>query len=125
MNLITQPSSTSSYRVSTDRPFPPRLLNHLANERTYLSYLRTSATVSALGLLIVKFGLVYGHSNYLLAGGLSITLGVLCVIYGTVRYKRINSKLSASYYIVGSNALEYGVWTLIVLCALGIVLALI
>ncbi|MDX6374681.1 MAG: putative rane protein [Nocardioidaceae bacterium] len=63
--------------------------DHLANERTQLAWLRTSANVIVVGLAVARFadgGEVTAAS--LVAGGLLILTGAVGVVYGTLRYRR-------------------------------------
>jgi uncharacterized membrane protein YidH (DUF202 family) len=63
--------------------------DHLANERTQLAWLRTSANVIVVGLAVARFadgGEVSAAS--LVAGGLLILVGAVGVVYGTVRFRR-------------------------------------
>src|SRR3954452_10942139 len=63
--------------------------DHLANERTQLAWLRTSANVIVVGLAVARFadgGEVSASS--LFAGGLLILVGAVGVVYGTLRYRR-------------------------------------
>ena len=63
--------------------------DHLANERTQLAWLRTSANVIVVGLAVARFadgGEVSTVS--LVAGGLLILTGAVGVVYGTARYRR-------------------------------------
>jgi len=63
--------------------------DHLANERTQLAWLRTSANVIVVGLAVARFadgGEVTTAS--LVAGGLLILTGAVGVGYGTLRYRR-------------------------------------
>jgi uncharacterized membrane protein YidH (DUF202 family) len=63
--------------------------DHLANERTQLAWLRTSANVVVVGLAVARFadgGEVTAAS--LAAGGLLILTGALGTAYGTVRFRR-------------------------------------
>jgi inner membrane protein YidH len=63
--------------------------DHLANERTQLAWLRTSANVIVVGLAVARFadgGEVSAAS--LVAGGLLILVGAVGVVYGTARYRR-------------------------------------
>ena len=62
--------------------------DHLANERTQLAWLRTSANVIVVGLAVARFadgGEVSAAS--LVAGGLLILVGAVGVGYGTLRYR--------------------------------------
>jgi uncharacterized membrane protein YidH (DUF202 family) len=63
--------------------------DHLANERTQLAWLRTSANVIVVGLAVARFadnGDMSAAS--LVAGGLLIVTGAIGVVYGTGRYRR-------------------------------------
>jgi uncharacterized membrane protein YidH (DUF202 family) len=68
--------------------------DHLANERTQLAWLRTSANVVVVGLAVAKFGddgEVTAAS--LVAGGILILTGAVGVVYGTARYRRVTAAL--------------------------------
>lgn len=63
--------------------------DHLANERTYLAWLRTGFGTAVLG---VGIGKLIGEGEdwrALTAGVLLIVLGVLMIVYGTTRYFRV------------------------------------
>jgi inner membrane protein YidH len=83
-------------------PGPNELRDHLANERTFLAWIRTSITIVALGFVVAKFGLLlreiggaHIHPQTAHAGAI---VGVLLVLSGIVaaalatfrflRYKR-------------------------------------
>src|SRR3954452_16154367 len=68
--------------------------DHLANERTQLAWLRTSANVIVVGLAVARFadgGEVSVAS--LVAGGLLILVGAVGVAYGTFRYRRVSEAI--------------------------------
>src|SRR3954454_22328656 len=68
--------------------------DHLANERTQLAWLRTSANVIVVGLAVARFadsGEVTAVS--LVAGGVLILTGAVGVGYGTLRYRRVAAAL--------------------------------
>jgi len=68
--------------------------DHLANERTQLAWLRTSANVIVVGLAVARFadgGEVTAAS--LVAGGVLILTGAVGVAYGTLRYRRVAAAL--------------------------------
>ncbi|HCB04655.1 MAG TPA: DUF202 domain-containing protein [Nocardioides sp.] len=72
-----------------------RVRDHLANERTQLAWLRTSANVVVVGLAVARFadgGKVTAAS--LVAGGLLIVVGAVGVAYGTVRYRRVTRAIN-------------------------------
>ena len=60
----------------------------LANERTFLAWLRTAATVMVLGLAIAKFADAPG-SREIAAGAILIVTGALGVFEGTRRQRRV------------------------------------
>jgi putative membrane protein len=60
----------------------------LANERTFLAWLRTAATVMVLGLAIAKFADVPGDRE-IAAGAILIVTGALGVFEGARRQRRV------------------------------------
>lgn len=68
--------------------------DHLANERTQLAWLRTSANVVVVGLAVARFGdggEVTAPS--LVSGLILIATGAVGVGYGTARYRRTAAAL--------------------------------
>ena len=69
--------------------------DHLANERTQLAWLRTSANVIVVGLAVARFadgGEV--STSSLFAGGLLILVGAVGVVYGTMRFRRSSAAIT-------------------------------
>jgi putative membrane protein len=104
---------------------PSRGRDHLANERTYLAWLRAAATVMILGLAIAEFG---GGSIFTVsAGAVLIAVGAIGLIYGTARYRRVNDEIEHGHYITGSRgrgpALASAVLIIAVLVALVLLIA--
>ena len=57
----------------------------LANERTFLAYIRTSIMFAVSGITIIKF---YADELYLLIGGVVLlAVGIACTGIGLVRYR--------------------------------------
>jgi putative membrane protein len=69
-----------------------RARDHLANERTYLSWLRTSLGVLALAAAVARFG-VGGGGKDAVAVALLGVLGVLVLVVGTRRYYQVQGDL--------------------------------
>jgi len=68
--------------------------DHLANERTFLAWLRTGAGVMALGVGIARF--VEDDGRYaLLAGLILVAVGGAGLAYGTVRYRQVSAQIEA------------------------------
>lgn len=80
---------------------PSRARDHLANERTYLAWLRTAGGVMVLALAVAKFGNTNAYT--LGAGGVLIFVGAVGLVYGTSRYRRVNRELEQGRYITGSR----------------------
>lgn len=87
--------------------------DHLANERTFLAWVRTSIALIGLGFVIVKFGLflrqmalVMGNKNPLpMTKGYSAEIGVLLVAFGAlftllsfIRYVHIQKQLNENAF---------------------------
>jgi putative membrane protein len=86
--------------------------DHLANERTFLAWVRTSIALMGFGFVIVKFALfvqqvslVMGEADTTFRTGYSSVIGVLMVGFGAVmgvlaflRYRSIEKKLNAGLF---------------------------
>jgi putative membrane protein len=74
-----------------------RARDHLANERTYLAWLRTGISVAALGVAVAKF--TPHRGIHAVASGLILLFaGVLVAAYGTYRYRSVGQQLDAGLY---------------------------
>lgn len=70
--------------------------DHLANERTQLAWLRTSANVIVVGLAVARFADGGDMSTAsLVAGTVLIVTGAVGVLYGTARYRRAAAAIRA------------------------------
>lgn len=95
-----------------ESPSNPNLLrDHLANERTFLAWLRTGITIIALGFVVAKFGILlrelrgiqHAPQVHQLTARLGAVVGVALVIAGIViiilamiRFLRIGNDLEHS-----------------------------
>lgn len=61
--------------------------DHLANERTYLAWVRTAAAVTVLGLAVAEF-VRGGRVLPIVAGILLVGVGAVGIAYAAVRYRR-------------------------------------
>lgn len=64
-----------------------RTRDHLANERTYLAWMRTAAAVMVLGLGVARF-VEDGGVLPVVAGILLVAVGALGIAYAGWRYRR-------------------------------------
>lgn len=86
--------------------------DHLANERTFLAWIRTSIALMAFGFVVVKFALFIKQISIVLAGkvilpgkGYSATIGIFFVAIGALmallayfRYKHTEKQLTEHNY---------------------------
>lgn len=86
--------------------------DHLANERTFLAWVRTSIALMGFGFVIVKFSLFVKQISYFIGdkelpstNGYSALVGVFMVILGAVisllaylRYRNIQKQLENSLF---------------------------
>lgn len=112
--ILTRKSQYLTNRKKMEkRQFNPT--DHLANERTFLAWIRTSIAIMAFGFVVVKFALFVKQISFLLNGkdsgvvlpnrGYSAVLGIVLVALGTlmallayVRYKSIEKQLSTNTF---------------------------
>lgn len=59
----------------------------LANERTYLAWVRTAVSLMVVGLAVARL-LDPGHLGPLVAGIMLVTVGAVGVVYGTRRFQQ-------------------------------------
>lgn len=86
--------------------------DHLANERTFLAWIRTSIGIMAFGFVVVKFTLfvkqvsmILGHEDIIHSKGYSGIVGIILVSFGSltailsfVRYRQTAKQLNEGYY---------------------------
>lgn len=101
---------------------PSRARDHMANERTYLAWLRTVVTVMALGLAVAKLGEV--STTSILAGCVLVVVGAAGAAYGTVRYRQVNRELETGRYTTGSRGRAAVIASVVLVTAIVAALAL-
>lgn len=86
--------------------------DYLANERTFLAWIRTSIAIMGFGFVVVKFSLFIKQLSFVLGKsmgqpgkGYSSDIGILLVAFGSVmallafvRYRNIQKQLSKHSY---------------------------
>jgi putative membrane protein len=110
-------------------PTDPHVRDHLANERTYLAYLRTSLSLLSLGVSVNRFSLYLLEKNRISAESTSGTtlvgaeylgigmafLGLILLVYGIVRFTQMNGQIEAQSYRPNIRAM----WVLSAIIVLG------
>jgi len=86
--------------------------NHLANERTFLAWVRTSIGIMAFGFVVVKFSLfvkqisiLLGKTHMIQPHGYSALVGIALVVFGAltlvfafIRYKKTEKEINEEAY---------------------------
>lgn len=97
--------------METEKNTKPSATDHLANERTFLAWIRTAIAIMAFGFVVVKFvlflrqvSIVLGegqHTATFPTQGRSAIIGITLVAFGTIisllaffRYKNIEKQLN-------------------------------
>ncbi len=89
-----------------------KLREHLANERTFLAWIRTSIALMGLGFVIVKFGLFLKEVAFMLedlnisisegfssvVGTGMVALGVLLAFFAYFQYKKVETQINRQTY---------------------------
>jgi putative membrane protein len=84
------------------KPDPALARDHLANERTYLAWLRTSAAVMALGLAVAGLTQKVTVASAI-AGSILVATGLAGISYGTTRYRRVTHDLDSGTFVAGGR----------------------
>ena len=91
--------------------------DHLANERTFLAYLRTALSSVALGLALAKF--TVGMTS-IVGGTLFIAMGMVILAYSGHRYYSVEDGIKRGDYVLPRN----GINLMLLLACVGTVAAL-
>lgn len=88
---------------------------HLANERTFLAWIRTSIALMSFGFVIVKFTLFLKEISLLIetkdvsskgyssmVGVIMVALGVILSLLAFIRYKKYEKQLNNNSYVASS-----------------------
>ncbi len=90
--------------------------DHLANERTFLAWIRTSIGIMAFGFVVVKFSLfvkqialLLGKNNLIQSKGYSALVGIILVAVGAatslfayLKYQKTRKQLDNGNYVHSS-----------------------
>ncbi len=92
-----------------------QLRDHLANERTYLAWIRTAIGMIVFGFAVGRFGLAlrqlaFAGGAKIRTTGLSLWFGSSLIIFGVVmmvgafvRYRRVRSEISQGKFSASSS----------------------
>ena len=102
-------------------PTPDRVRDHLANERTFLAWLRTALAVIALGAVLAKLAPAHDHATDAAVGIVS-ACGVVVLVYGALRYYAVSRDLEDDCFRPASRS--PALITIVVVVATAIVVPL-
>lgn len=71
--------------------------DHLANERTFLAWVRTSIATTALGVALEHIK-ADGQPNTPILGMAFIVGGIITLVYGTARYFQVRRQIATGYF---------------------------
>lgn len=124
---------------------PPPVTNHLANERTFLAWIRTSLAIMAFGFIIERFSFFMQSLVHLLTiqnpeigsvlsslsskkpslfGTFIIVFGLLIGLFSFFQYKKAQRQIESNHYY-HSSLLALIVVSLIVVVGIGLIIYLI
>lgn len=114
---------------SLARPADPdsRARTHLANERTFLAWLRTGLSLVAVGLAaagFLPFDLVPGFPYVTTFSSLLVLSGIVMALYGAARYVKASRQIETGSYDPAIMAIVIIAIVISVLGILGIPLVL-
>lgn len=103
-----------------------RARDHMANERTWLAWVRSAVNVMIVGLAAARFGAGGTPNAYSLgAGAMLVAVGAVGLLYGTARYRSTNRELEAGRYVTGVGTRGPLLAALLLLAAILAALALV
>jgi putative membrane protein len=96
----------------------------MAAERTYLAWVRTTASLMVLGLAVAKFGST-NVGAALAAGGVLLAVAGAGLWYATLRYVRMNREITQGRFTTGGSVRGPIIMAVIFVCAIVAALVLI
>jgi putative membrane protein len=115
----------AAMEVRKDRPMedplrnPARVRDHLANERTYLAWMRTAIALMGFGVVIVRLryllpSAIQGHAHGWELGLLFALVGLLTVLLSTFHFLAVRRAIDSDTYTPGAR------WILLFSLAVGL-----
>lgn len=130
-NPATRPDAAGAVVTGAAGQTDPdsRARTHLANERTFLAWLRTGITLIALGLAAAQFlSLESAQGGLLMRGlaGILVLSGVVVIVQGRARFLRGSEQIEVQAFRPATRSVDTAValGLLVALLALGFVLFL-
>ena len=104
-----------------------RSREHLANERTFLAWIRTSIALMGFGFVIVKFALFLKQISFILEGRITlakgysadvgvimVALGIILAIFAFCQYRKTGKQIDSNSYMASSALSVFLTLTLLI-----------
>lgn len=88
----------------TDENLGSRARDHLANERTFLAWVRTALGGIALGIALERFGQDGSGSSVTALGLVMIAASMIALCAATLRYYRVARELDQGRFVVDRSS---------------------
>jgi putative membrane protein len=128
MSLLPAPAPPPSAPSQTSTTFKGSFTDHLANERTFLAWIRTGLGIFAFGCAVARFGgsdhvQISSKSSFhemksVLSGLILISCGIITQFYSIYRYHRINQQIMHKDLTEVSRVREPIIATLVLLLSM-------
>jgi putative membrane protein len=96
-----------------ERNDKPQITEYLANEQTYLAWLRTGVEVMAFGFVAIKFALFASK----VMGILLIGVGTIMILLAYFRYRKTVTQLRNGKFVYSGTLIAITAVVVFVLCA--------
>jgi putative membrane protein len=116
---VREVSTTNNAKAENVNSNPNRARDHLANERTFLAWVRTGAAIVVFGFAIGRFSIAMrqltaleGHAirtagMSVWMGSGAIVAGVAMVVAGLVRYRKTRAQLDSGTFEPAGFVLDF------------------
>jgi len=113
-----------------DKKISKRINDHLANERTFLAWIRTSIGIMGFGFVVVKFSLFIRqiaimlgpktelHLNQGYSGIVGITLviiGAMTVVLAYIKYRKVSRQIEEESFTASSYGIAEGTLCMLII----------
>lgn len=122
MEILYFANMTTSQKSASEKVHGGRTNDHLANDRTFLAWIRTSLGIMGLGFIVVKFSMFIKQVSLMMGiqteathhDGLSGIIGIFLVAFGALitlvsylDYRRIRRQIDDNNFVRGGRLINF------------------